>query len=445
MRERHHKFLTLNLTQQLVGIILLFVVIFLSFFFVYLNRNINDFVRVEMESVLSGSQESIVENYLREHDGKFLENSKDKTIAHKILDSKRQYQTESYRYLPADIRNQINLKHQQMLIQEKSASVFEVLSSDDYVLASISIDQINEFTVISTLNKTYKNEFRARLINSILNAIFVIVFILFALMLAWVTSIIRSLNKIQDYVDKVAKGESLELNIYRQDEIGQVAKALVYMNEELAHQEKVKEELIQNISHDLKTPIATIKSYGESIKDGIYPYDTLEKSVDVIIEHAGRLEQKVHSLLLLNRMEYLVSNSEGLSIDLENVVKKSILSIIPVRPDIEIISELQPAIFKGEEESWRVVCENILDNALRYAKTYIKIILDDNSLSFENDGEQLSSSEIKTMFKPYEKGSDGGFGMGLSIVNRVVSAYGYQVYAQNTKNGVIIKIEKKPQ
>ncbi len=443
MKKNHNKFLTLNLTQQLVGIILLFVVIFLSFFFVYLNRNINDFVRVEMESVLSGSQEFVVENYLRDNNGLFLENSKDKAIAHRIVDINSQYQTESYRYLPADIRNQINQKYQQMLIQEKSYTVFEALSSDEYVLASITIDKVNGFSVVSALNKTYKNEFRARLINSILNAIFIIVFILFALMLAWVSSIIRSLNKIQDYVDKVAKGESVDLNIYRQDEIGQVANALVYMNKELANQEKVKEELIQNISHDLKTPIATIKSYGESIKDGIYPYDTLEKSVDVIIEHATRLEDKVHSLLLLNRMEYLVSNSEGLSVDLEKVVEKAILSIIRVRLDIEIITDLKPSIFKGEEESWRVVCENILDNALRYAKSYIKVTLDENSLSFENDGEHLSSDVIKTMFKPYEKGSDGGFGMGLSIVNRVVSAYGYDVYAQNSEDGVIIKIEKK--
>ena len=62
------------------------------------------------------------------------------------------------------------------------------------------------------------------------------------------------------------------------------------MREELLKQEKTKEEMIHNISHDLKTPIATIKSYGESIKDGIYPYETLEKSVDVIIDNADRLE-----------------------------------------------------------------------------------------------------------------------------------------------------------
>ena len=54
------------------------------------------------------------------------------------------------------------------------------------------------------------------------------------------------------------------------------ADALVTMKDELTRQEKAKEEMIHNISHDLKTPIATIKSYSESIKDGIYPYGTLE-------------------------------------------------------------------------------------------------------------------------------------------------------------------------
>ena len=69
----------------------------------------------------------------------------------------------------------------------------------------------------------------------------------------------------------------------------------------LEENEKVKEEMIHNISHDLKTPIATIKSYSESIKDGIYPYGTLEKSVDVILDNANRLEAKVHNLLYLNQ------------------------------------------------------------------------------------------------------------------------------------------------
>ena len=61
----------------------------------------------------------------------------------------------------------------------------------------------------------------------------------------------------------------MKLYLNREDEIGEVANALVTMKDELTRQEKAKEEMIHNISHDLKTPIATIKSYSESIKDGI--------------------------------------------------------------------------------------------------------------------------------------------------------------------------------
>ena len=129
-------------------------------------------------------------------------------------------------------------------------------------------------------------------------------------------------------------------------------------------------------------------------------------------------------------------------VDLKEIVDKTVLSVIPVNSSLEVIVEGESSLFVGQEESWRVVCENILDNALRYAETYIKIVLTEDSLSFQNDGEHLTSEVKSTMFKAYEKGTDGGFGMGLSIVQRVVSAYGYTVYAENTKDGVIIRIDK---
>ena len=116
-------------------------------------------------------------------------------------------------------------------------------------------------------------------------------------------------------------GKDVELHVNREDEIGEVADALVNMKDELTKQEKAKEEMIHNISHDLKTPIATIKSYAESIKDGIYPYGTMEKSVDVIIDNAQRLEDKVHNLLYLNRVEYLTtSDAEVVVTNMTDVV-----------------------------------------------------------------------------------------------------------------------------
>ena len=429
-----------NLTQQLVGIILIFATIIISFFFVYLNQNINQFVRVEMEGIVNNAQEGVIENFDREKSGMFLESSSDFNVAHKIYSNGSQYQTQSFRNLSNEVKDQINYKRRQAFLEGKDYAFFEAADSDQQYL--VLINNQEEFSVVSTMGNDYRQEFKSRLITNILNAIFVIVVILFSIMLVWVTSIIHSLGKIQEYINKVSKGLPATLKLSRRDEIAEVGHAIVVMNKEIIRQEKVKEELVQNISHDLKTPIATIKSYGESIKDGVYPYETLEKSVDVIIEHADRLEQKVHSLLLLNRMDYLVSTSKNQEVDLKVVLEKTLLSLRVVRPDIEIITNIQSSTFKGEEESWRVVCENILDNAFRYAKTYIKITLDKDHLAFENDGEHLSEEVKATMFKAYEKGSDGGFGMGLSIVHRVVTAYDAIVYAENTADGVIIRIEK---
>ena len=216
------------------------------------------------------------------------------------------------------------------------------------------------------------------------------------------------------------------------------------MREELKRQEKTKEEMIHNISHDLKTPIATIKSYAESIKDGIYPYDTLEKSVDVIIHNSERLEKKVYSLLFLNRLEYLTGkDNEDVMCDMKSVVEMVVLNTKVIRSDIEMETNLTSSFFRGSEEAWRVTVENILENALRYAQTMIVITLDEKQLCIYNDGPQIREDKLQSMFKPYEKGQGGQFGLGLSIVHKVVTANKYRVVAENVETGgVIFKIMK---
>jgi two-component system sensor histidine kinase CssS len=216
------------------------------------------------------------------------------------------------------------------------------------------------------------------------------------------------------------------------------------MNEEIKRQELLKEEMVQNISHDLKTPIATIKSYGESIKDGIYPYETLEKSVDVIIEHANRLEKKVHSLLLMNRMGYLIGEDKpDNKVDMRVIVEKAIISLKVIRPDIELHTDLSYCFYQGSEEPWRVVIENLLDNALRYAKTHVILQVSPSECSVYNDGPRIDDDRMDKLFKPYEKGDDGQFGLGLAIVHRVVTAYGLTISAQNMEDGVKFTIKPK--
>ena len=260
----------------------------------------------------------------------------------------------------------------------------------------------------------------------------------------WVGYLIHSLKQIEVYINKYRKGQKAELKLDRNDEVGELGRAIVQMNDEIKRQEQLKEEMVQNISHDLKTPIATIKSYGESIKDGIYPYETLEKSVDVIIEHANRLEKKVHSLLLLNRMGYLIAEDKGNDkTDMKAVIEKVILSLKVFKPSIELKTDLTSCSYYGSEEPWRVVIENILDNALRYAKTEITIDLKPDYCIIYNDGINIPEERIEQLFRPYEKGQGGQFGLGLAIVKRVLTAYHYTIRIKNLSYGVQFIIEKE--
>lgn len=297
------------------------------------------------------------------------------------------------------------------------------------------------------ISKTYSDnmdKLENVLVNSVVYITVIVVGFFFIVLMMWVITLIHPLNQIRNYIERVKLGKDAELHVNCKDEIGELADALVSMRDELLRQEKTKEEMIHNISHDLKTPIATIKSYGESIKDGIYPYDTLEKSVDVIIENADRLEAKVHSLLFMNRVEYLISQDcEGISSNMQEIVETVVQNTKFIKPEITIQTDLEEVWFDGLAEPWRVAVENILENALRYAKTTIDIHLsEEEGLTIANDGPCMDEDRIKVLFKPYEKGQGGKFGLGLSIVSKVVNANHYEVCGENTADGVIFRINK---
>ena len=81
-----------------------------------------------------------------------------------------------------------------------------------------------------------------------------------------------------------------------------------------------------------------------------------------------------------------------------------------------------------------------MDNALRYAESEVKISLSKNLFEIFDDGQLLSKDRIDKLFKPYEKGNKGNFGLGLSIVKRVCDTYGYVVIGENKTNGVVFRI-----
>lgn len=422
-----------TLVQQYIAVSFMAIMIFVLFVVQFLNTSIDNFTNQQMYSYLHRSQTSYIDAFVSDiaYD--------DTNVNHYIYDTA----TGKYKVDESEQLNEV-LNNIEPIIDESIKDSFIKVDDD---IVTYSIKRFGNNFVVSIVKNEYRNEFKSALVSGIVNTSVIVMFLLFVLIMIWVFSLIYSLNSIRNYIQKLKNGEQSVLTIKRNDEIGEVAEAVVTMNEELSKQQRIREEMIQNISHDLKTPIATIKSYSESIKDGVYPYDTLEKSVDVIIEHADRLEKKVYSLITYNKIGYLEDTVEGDNLLMTPLIEKAILSCQVLRNEITIdTSDVDEDVyFHGEEEAWRTAIENLLDNGLRYAKTKVSILLSDNLLEVSNDGELMPKDRLEKLFKPYEKGNKGNFGLGLSIVKRVCDTYGYNVVGENKDDGVVFRIYRNVQ
>lgn len=230
------------------------------------------------------------------------------------------------------------------------------------------------------------------------------------------------------------------LPLARQDELGQLARSIDAMRQELQEQDVAQQALLQNISHDLKTPIMVIRGYAQSIGDGIYPTGDLKGSAEVIDEEASRLEKKVVDLLYVTKLEYFKGQEMRLEpINLDKLVEL-LVSRFKLRGNVEWTVEGHAGEMLGDGEQIRVAFENVLDNALRYAESRIHIQLSHSEtgvdISIENDGPPVD--ENLDLFHQFSRGKQGKFGLGLFIVQRIVTLHEGTVALGNTNDGVSV-------
>ncbi|MCF0258868.1 MAG: HAMP domain-containing histidine kinase [Erysipelotrichaceae bacterium] len=453
-------FRKLSLTQQVMVLILLMLGFLTVFFVFFLSDNISSTISQQMFDMMSSHQQPIISalqngessqtdrqmlKYLAADslqatgvagpDGTMML-SREPDLSSQAAQEFQKYLTQRAEAMLADHsgRSGIQMVEQDAVTFNKQQFYYRMVKVQDKSSGK-------DLVVFTYMNDRYALHLRTTLMDTTVYVTVLAFFLILMIFVFWVFSIIHPLNQIKSYIAQIKQGKEVDLYINRDDEIGDVGKELRTLTAELAKQEKSKQEMMHNISHDLKTPIATIKSYSESIKDGIYPYGDLESSIDVILDNAQRLEHKVHNLLYMNRVEYLVSSdAEGVVTDMKDVVEQVVLNSAVIKPEIRIITDVEEVFFDGLLESWRVCLENIMENAFRYAKTYIKIVVRENELKICNDGPKMPEDRIESLFKPFVMGTGGRFGLGLSIVSKVVNANGYKVEGLNTDDGVCFRI-----
>ena len=124
--------------------------------------------------------------------------------------------------------------------------------------------------------------------------------------------------------------------------------------------------------------------------------------------------------------------------DVSITISQAIEKFKASRPDVDFILDIDKknTIFRGSEEMWEAIIDNILNNFMRYAKKKVKITVKSKKIILYNDGENIDENVLNNIFTPYEKGLKGVFGLGLSIVKKTLHFLNYDIVIENVKNGV---------
>ena len=299
-------------------------------------------------------------------------------------------------------------------------------------------DSFDSYTFVFT-DDTYTNAL-IRNVGMKINVSFIFIVLLAVMIIyLWSNNLANRIKKIQNHLLDLPKNKyEIAYEDEARDEIGELSKSVELMRQEIYMNEKTKQEMLQNLSHDFKTPIAVIKSYAEAELDGMADEDTTK----VILAQAEILRKKVNRLLQYNSLEYLEKDREFEDICMNELILEVVDNLkYQIKVDIEFDMESN-VFFQGYRENWFTVVENIMDNAKRYAKGKIKIVLKPDRLRIYNDGDNIDEAFLNSVFKPYEKGSKGQFGLGMSIVQKTVNFFGYNLDVTNHEVGVSFIITK---
>lgn len=309
-----------------------------------------------------------------------------------------------------------------------------------YVIRQVQADGQEGFLVSYMRNVFHDNLLRAlfrRLIH-----ITVFIFIISLLPSLWLAKYItRPMVALEAHVRRIADRDwSTPIHLDRSDEIGRLAASVEWMRSQLSSQENERRTFLQNISHELKTPVMIIRSYTRSIHDGIFPKGDIYSSVEVIEQEAERLERRVRQLLYHTKLDYTIDQKNIEPFDLSELVEDIVDRMRWRRPELEWNLELTPAMVEGDREQWMVALENLLDNQIRFADKRIVITLNREdatvALRIWNDGPSIDPNVLSTLFEPYRKGLNGEFGLGLSIVRRVAKNHNAVIRASEEDAGV---------
>src|SRR6266568_3701449 len=288
---------------------------------------------------------------------------------------------------------------------------------------------------------------------TILLPYFLIAVLLVALLGVWLSvSIISPLHKLANAVDSFGRGDlTARADDSRGDEIGKVSRSFNGMADRIATLLTAERRLLQDVSHELRSPLARLSFAAELMKNARDP----EAALSRMRREIDRLARLVGTLLEMTSAEGDPATHKGLALPIAPLVKKIVddCAFEAAAHQVNIACSIaSQAVLEADPELLRRAIENILRNAVRYSpkNSTIDVRLDDCPsgiiIRVRDYGPGVPEDMLGRIFDSFFRvaesrdGHEGGVGLGLSIVRRVVLLHHSQVRAENALPGLRVEM-----
>ncbi|MFJ7678297.1 sensor histidine kinase [Peribacillus sp. NPDC097198] len=270
-----------------------------------------------------------------------------------------------------------------------------------------------------------------------LGAVFLFLIVVIFFMTKWLKKLVKPIKEMEHAANRVSDGDyNIKLQVKSQDEIGSLAQAFNEMAQSIYLEEERKKEFLENVAHELRTPLSYVLGYTQAIKDGIVKdEEEKQKYLQLISRETQRLQKLLRDLMNLAKLDSEQSGLHSTPIAFAQFIEEVLVKYEPIMKErqIRLEVELDPdPIIMGDEGRVEQVLHNILDNAITYTETggtiYLTLTQQKGvcELIIGDTGRGIPALDLPHVMERFYRVNkarsrfDGGSGLGLSIVKKLV-------------------------
>ena len=271
--------------------------------------------------------------------------------------------------------------------------------------------------------------------------------------------IINPLAEINNAAGKISKGEvQKRVTIYSNDEIGELARSFNIMADSLEEVDKNRKEFISNVSHELRSPITSIKGFIGGILDGVVPPEKENYYLSLTYDEIQRLIRLVNDLLDLSTIESGRLRLIMENLDINELIRLTVIKFETKIKDknlkVDVCLEDDHLFAIGDRDRVLQIITNLIDNAIKYANEngriniYTKRKGEKILVSIFNESPKINEEQLKHIFDRFYKADKSrttkmSTGLGLSIVRSILTALGEDIWVNSSDNGVTFTFSLK--